>query len=95
MTEDPWYVEGAGWGTKTTRDGGNGLIVIDEYCPEEVDSFDFTGEPVTVTFPDDATEATIRVWGAGGAGREGYSYNNHNGGSGGYVEHTIDITPGQ
>ena len=88
------YVEGTGRGNRGTTDGGNGLVIIRADEPTTTGSFDFVGEPQTVSFPEDATQATIRVWGAGGGGRQGHSYNNYNGGSGGYVEQVIDITPG-
>ena len=73
-------------------------MVINEVAapePSTMSQFGFTGEPVTVQLPQDATRATIRVWGAGGAGRLGHAYDGNTGGSGGYAETVIDVTPGQ
>ena len=94
MATDGNYVQGVGMGFRGAREGGDGMIIISKNEPCNTESFDFTGDVQTVAFPPEATEAIIRVWGAGGAGRDGHSYDNYNGGSGGYVEQRIPVTPG-
>lgn len=57
-------------------------------------AFTFTGEYQYLTVPAGVSQAKIKVWGAGGAGRLG-AYNNASGGSGGYAEAYLILEPGQ
>ncbi len=56
----------------------------------ECQNYAYTGSPETLTVPDGATQATIKVLGA-----DGGNASNNSGGAGGSAEATFAVTPGQ
>ncbi|RME14994.1 MAG: hypothetical protein D6797_07645, partial [Bdellovibrio sp.] len=48
----------------------------------------------TFTVPPNCTTITVKVWGGGGAGGGKFNHTPGQGGSGGYVEATLTVTPG-
>ena len=85
---------------------GEGPLTVSDYNPtvEPVAATEMAlGTPIEAqcegsgryfTVPSDTEAVRIHMWGAGGAGRTG-SYDNHPGGSGGYAEGLMTVTPGQ
>jgi hypothetical protein len=57
-------------------------------------TYTYTGSHQYWTVPSGVSQITVKVWGAGGGGRTG-SYSTYTGGSGGYTEATLNVTPGQ
>jgi hypothetical protein len=59
--------------------------------------FSYTGSLQTYTVPNDITSISVKLWGAGGGAATGDpSYNTgFGGGSGGYAECSIQVTPGE
>ena len=59
--------------------------------------FSYTGSLQTYTVPNDITSISVKLWGAGGgAATRDPSYNTgFGGGSGGYAECSIQVTPGE
>ena len=73
---------------------------LDEALPmltnqrNRIQAFNFTGSHQYFTVPAGVEQIKIKVWGAGGAGRTG-QYDNASGGSGGYAEGYLVVSPGE
>ena len=88
---------GTGGSTRSATQGGNGCVTVSYGTTTE--QFSYVGEPYSWTVPTGVTSVTFKAYGAGGGGittgGDLGSSTAYNGGSGGYVEKTYSVTPGQ
>ncbi|MEQ8908787.1 MAG: glycine-rich protein [Vicingaceae bacterium] len=72
-------------------DDNDGILDVDE-CGEQTQTtvFTYTGADQTYNVPNNTTEITAKIWGAGGRGDE--ESGRGTGGAGGYTEITINVS---
>lgn len=93
---------GADWVLESDNVNIKGLYFDSEsiekwYYTLDTTTFQYTGSVQTYTVPADCASINVALWGADGGSGGYYSYDNNysRGGTGGYSEGTISVTPGE